>query len=131
MDFGLQGRKAIVCASSKGLGLACALALSREGVKVFINGRTAQSLDEAAQSLRSATGGEVVTVQADITGDDGALETGEGQLAQDTQRHLRTDAGDLLHQQAEEVALLLGGEAGADHGGRRGGVVRICRARVS
>ena len=67
MDLGIANRKAIVCASSKGLGLACALALSREGVKVFINGRTAQSLEEAAQSIRSATGGEVVTVQADIT----------------------------------------------------------------
>ena len=39
MDLGLEGRKAIVCASSKGLGLACATALAREGCEVFINGR--------------------------------------------------------------------------------------------
>ena len=40
MDLHIAGRKAIVCASSQGLGRACALSLSREGVKVFINGRT-------------------------------------------------------------------------------------------
>src|SRR5437016_3555887 len=49
MDLGLQGRKAIVCASSRGLGKACALGLAREGVAVVVNGRTAESLDATAE----------------------------------------------------------------------------------
>ena len=42
MDLGIQGRKAIVCASSRGLGRACAISLAREGVSVVINGRDSQ-----------------------------------------------------------------------------------------
>ena len=49
MDLHIKGRKAIVCASSTGLGRACALALSREGVTVFINARTAQTLEATAR----------------------------------------------------------------------------------
>ena len=45
MDLGIQGKNAIVCASSRGLGRACAIALAREGVNVTINGRN----DEAIQ----------------------------------------------------------------------------------
>ncbi|MBX3654932.1 MAG: SDR family oxidoreductase [Ramlibacter sp.] len=71
MDLHIAGRKAIVCASSQGLGKACALALAREGVKVFINGRTQATLDAAAEEIRQATGAEVVTVQADITTEEG------------------------------------------------------------
>jgi 3-oxoacyl-[acyl-carrier protein] reductase len=48
MDLGITGRKAVVCASSRGLGLACATALAREGAQVWINGRNAGRLDEAA-----------------------------------------------------------------------------------
>ena len=47
MDLGLKGRKALVCASSQGLGLACATALAREGCAVVINGRDAGRLAEA------------------------------------------------------------------------------------
>ena len=71
MDLHIAGRKAIVCASSQGLGKACALALAREGVKVFINGRTQATLDAAADEIRRATGAEVVTVRADITTEEG------------------------------------------------------------
>jgi len=71
MDLHIAGRKAIVCASSQGLGKACALALAREGVKVFINGRTQSTLDAAAEEIRRATGADVVTVQADITTEEG------------------------------------------------------------
>ena len=39
MDLGITGRKAIVCASSKGLGRACALALAEAGCEVVVNGR--------------------------------------------------------------------------------------------
>jgi len=66
MDLGLQGRKAIVCASSQGLGYACALALAQEGCEVFINGRNTDKLTAAAQALRDATGARVTPVLADI-----------------------------------------------------------------
>ena len=66
MDLGISGRKAIVCASSKGLGLACAEALAKEGCSVWINGRDAARLDDAAGRLRQRTGAVVTPVQADI-----------------------------------------------------------------
>ncbi len=66
MDLGLQGRSAIVCASSRGLGLACAEALAREGVDPVINGRTVDDLDRARHRIAEATGAEVVAVPGDI-----------------------------------------------------------------
>jgi 3-oxoacyl-[acyl-carrier protein] reductase len=71
MDLGIKVRKALLCASSKGLGKACALALSREGVTVWINGRNQGPLDEAAAEIRAKTGGTVNTVKADINTDAG------------------------------------------------------------
>jgi 3-oxoacyl-[acyl-carrier protein] reductase len=71
MDLGLKGKQAIVCASSQGLGYACALALAQEGCKVFINGRNADKLAHAADSLRSATGADITPVQADLNTDAG------------------------------------------------------------
>lgn len=71
MDLGIKGRKAIICASSKGLGKACAAALSREGVAVWINGRNDGPLAEAAAEIRAKTGGTVATVKADINTDSG------------------------------------------------------------
>jgi len=67
MDFGLKGKKAIVCASSKGLGRACALALAREGVELVITARTAADLDATAAMIRQQTGAKVTTVAGDIT----------------------------------------------------------------
>ncbi|MBE7942106.1 MULTISPECIES: SDR family oxidoreductase [Ramlibacter] len=67
MDLHIAGRKAIVCASSQGLGHACARSLSREGVQVFINGRDATRLEAAAALIRAETGQPVVPVVADIT----------------------------------------------------------------
>ena len=66
MDLGIRGRKAIVCASSQGLGYACALALAQEGCEVFINGRDAAKLARARRALEEATGGTVHAVCADI-----------------------------------------------------------------
>jgi 3-oxoacyl-[acyl-carrier protein] reductase len=66
MDLHIAGRKAIVCASSQGLGRACATSLSREGVKVFINGRHADKLQATAGEIGRETGNEVVPVVADI-----------------------------------------------------------------
>jgi 3-oxoacyl-[acyl-carrier protein] reductase len=67
MDFGLKGKKAIVCASSKGLGRACALALAREGVELVITARTASDLEAAAAMIRQQTGVKVTAVAGDIT----------------------------------------------------------------
>jgi 3-oxoacyl-[acyl-carrier protein] reductase len=67
MDYGIAGRKAIVCAASKGLGRACAMSLAREGVEVVITARTAETLERTAAEIRSATGAKVTAVAGDIT----------------------------------------------------------------
>ncbi len=67
MELGIAGRKAVICASSQGLGLACAKALAREGVHVFINGRTASKVESAAHELAQLPGGLVTPVVADIS----------------------------------------------------------------
>lgn len=66
MDLGIKGKKALVAASSSGLGLACATALAREGCIVFINGRDAQRLAQARAQIRLDVGMEVTAVVADI-----------------------------------------------------------------
>ena len=54
MDLGLKGKTAIVCAASSGLGRACAMALAGEGANLVINGRTRETLEEAAADIRAA-----------------------------------------------------------------------------
>ena len=66
MDLGIAGRKAIVCASTQGLGRACASALAREGCVVVINGRTAEKVKRAAAEIAAETGAKVTGVAADI-----------------------------------------------------------------
>lgn len=66
MDLGIKGRKAVICASSKGLGKACALALARAGCDVVINGRDAKALKAAADDIRAATGAKVVAIAGDV-----------------------------------------------------------------
>jgi 3-oxoacyl-[acyl-carrier protein] reductase len=67
MDLGLSGKTAIVCAASKGLGRACALALAREGVSLVITGRGAETLEATAAEIRALTGASVRTAAGDIT----------------------------------------------------------------
>jgi 3-oxoacyl-[acyl-carrier protein] reductase len=67
MDLGIAGRKALVAASSSGLGLACAAALAREGCRVWINGRDAGRLAQARAQVR----GDVHAVVADINTEEG------------------------------------------------------------
>src|SRR5689334_2917708 len=67
MDYGIQGKTAIVCAASQGLGRGCALALAQEGVNLVINARTSSTLEATAQEIRRATGVEVKAIAADIT----------------------------------------------------------------
>ena len=71
MDLGIAGKKAIVCAASKGLGRACAMSLAREGVDVTIVARTAGPLEQSADEIRRATGVSVTPVRADITTPEG------------------------------------------------------------
>ena len=61
MDLGIAGRKAIVCASSKGLGRACAMALAEAGCEIVVNGRNSDELartakrDPRSQRARAST----------------------------------------------------------------------------
>jgi 3-oxoacyl-[acyl-carrier protein] reductase len=66
MDLGIAGRKAIVCASSRGLGRGCAIALAEAGCSVVINGRDGVKLEATATEIRAATGADVVAVVADV-----------------------------------------------------------------
>lgn len=72
MDLGLEGRKAIVCASSKGLGRACAEALAEAGCEIVLNGRNRETVDETAEAIRATFGVKVTPVAADVS-------TAEGQ----------------------------------------------------
>lgn len=72
MDLGISGRRAIVCASSKGLGRACAVALASEGVHVTLTARGAEALAKTAQDIRRASPNVIVReVVADITTPEG------------------------------------------------------------
>jgi 3-oxoacyl-[acyl-carrier protein] reductase len=71
MDLGITGRKAIICASSQGLGKGCAVALAEAGVAVVINGRDAEKLARTAEEIVQATGAAVTPVAADVATPDG------------------------------------------------------------
>jgi 3-oxoacyl-[acyl-carrier protein] reductase len=71
MDLGIRGRRAIVCAASKGLGRGCADALAAEGVHLVIIARGEEALQQAAAEIRRLHGVEVIAVAADITSEAG------------------------------------------------------------
>jgi 3-oxoacyl-[acyl-carrier protein] reductase len=71
MDLGIRGKKALVCAASKGLGKACAQSLAREGVDLVIVARTRETLEATAREIAAATGAAVTPVAADITTPEG------------------------------------------------------------
>ncbi len=71
MDLGIAGKRALVSASSKGLGRGCAEALAAAGVNLVLNARGREALEATAADIRSAHGVEVVTVAADITAPEG------------------------------------------------------------
>jgi 3-oxoacyl-[acyl-carrier protein] reductase len=73
MDMKIAGRRAIVCASSKGLGRGCAHALAREGVEVFVNGRNADEVAQTVENIKSDTGAKVTGVVADVTTEAGRV----------------------------------------------------------
>jgi 3-oxoacyl-[acyl-carrier protein] reductase len=67
MDLGISGKRAIVCASSEGLGLGCARALAAAGVDLVMNARGVKALEAAAEAIRKGFGVSVTAVAADIT----------------------------------------------------------------
>ncbi|MBP0496312.1 SDR family oxidoreductase [Roseomonas indoligenes] len=71
MDLGIRGRTALVCASSKGLGKACAVALAREGVALTLVARGRDALEAAADDIRRTSGVQVTAVAEDITTEEG------------------------------------------------------------
>ena len=71
MDLGIAGKKALVCAASKGLGRGCAFSLAREGVDVTILARTPGPLEATAEEIRKETGVTVNTVACDISTEEG------------------------------------------------------------
>ena len=71
MDLGIKGKRALVCASSKGLGRGCAEALAEAGVDLVMNARGSEALEAAAVEIREKYGVNVATVAADIATDDG------------------------------------------------------------
>jgi len=66
MELGIAGRKAIVCASSKGLGRACARALAEAGCAIVLNGRDAEALARTGRELRDAAGVKVLEILGDL-----------------------------------------------------------------
>jgi 3-oxoacyl-[acyl-carrier protein] reductase len=71
MDLGIRGRSALVCAASKGLGRACAMALAREGVNVTVTARGTAALEATADEIRKACAVQVTAVAGDITTEEG------------------------------------------------------------
>lgn len=71
MDLGISGKRALVCAASKGLGKGCAMALAEAGVTLVLNARGVEALEATAQEIRDRFGVEVTTVAADIATDEG------------------------------------------------------------
>ena len=69
MDYGLNGKRALVTGSSIGIGEAIARALAAEGVAVAIHGRDRARAERVAGEI-AATGGTAVTVLGDLTNDD-------------------------------------------------------------
>jgi 3-oxoacyl-[acyl-carrier protein] reductase len=71
MDLGIEGRNAIVCASSRGLGRACATELARNGVNVAINGRDRDTLEHVREEIAKKTGARVIAIAADMSSAEG------------------------------------------------------------
>lgn len=74
MDLGIRGKRALVCAGSKGLGRGCAEALAAAGVEIVLNARGAQALQATAQAIRDRHQVAVTAIAADITTEAGRAE---------------------------------------------------------
>ncbi|MEX0319153.1 MAG: SDR family oxidoreductase [Ruegeria sp.] len=90
MDLGIAGKRALVCASSKGLGLGCAEALAGAGVDLVMNARGADALEQTADRIRAEHGVQVQTVACDVTTPEGQAQVIEAAQGVDI---LVTNAG--------------------------------------
>lgn len=87
MDLGLKGKVALVAAASRGLGLAVAKELAREGADVVISSRDIGRIQEAAEQIRQETGATVLPMVADV----GRAEEIEDMIAAVAKRYGRID----------------------------------------
>jgi 3-oxoacyl-[acyl-carrier protein] reductase len=71
MELGIKGKRALVCASSKGLGLGCARALAADGVDLIMNARGVEALEAAAADIRAEFGVEVTAIACDVSTEEG------------------------------------------------------------
>ncbi|WP_422037882.1 SDR family oxidoreductase [Roseibium sp.] len=71
MDLGLTGKKAIVCASSRGLGKGCAQALAEAGCDIVLNGRTEAVLEETRKEIQDRYNVSVLSIAADVSSPEG------------------------------------------------------------
>lgn len=78
MDLGIRGKSALVCASSRGLGLGCAEALAEAGVNLTMNARGSEQLEASAAAVREKYGIAVNAVAADIASEDGRKKCWKG-----------------------------------------------------
>lgn len=67
MDLGIEGRTALVCGASKGLGRGCALALAQARVNVVIVARNAGPMEETVRAINKEVGSYVAGIAADVT----------------------------------------------------------------
>ncbi|WP_282168177.1 SDR family oxidoreductase [Ruegeria atlantica] len=90
MDLGIRGKRALVCASSKGLGLGCAEALAAAGVNLVMNARGPEALEASADRIRAEHGVQVQTIACDVTSIEGQVQVVEAAQGVDI---LVTNAG--------------------------------------
>lgn len=105
MDMGLEDKVAIVTGGSEGIGRAAALSMAKEGARVVIVARTQDKLDQAADEIKTATEGVVLTVAADVTDRDTARQV--VQTAMDNFGRvdiLVNNAGTSMAKEFEEVS---------------------------
>jgi 3-oxoacyl-[acyl-carrier protein] reductase len=74
LDLGIEGRTAVVCGASSGLGKSCATALARAGAKVFLNARDRGRLEDTATKIAATTGAKITCIAADISTPGGRAE---------------------------------------------------------
>ncbi|MEH6757403.1 MAG: SDR family oxidoreductase [Parasphingorhabdus sp.] len=71
MNLGIEGRRAIVCGASRGLGRAVAESLAEAGVNLVLNARGLEGIEQAADEIRKKHGVKVDTLAGDLTTEEG------------------------------------------------------------
>src|SRR5579883_2809737 len=95
LDLKIKGRKAIVCAASKGLGRACAMSLGRAGVDLVITARTRETLEATAEEIRRETGAKVTPIMLIKAVIDGMCERRFGRIVNITSGSVKSPIPNL------------------------------------